>query len=109
MENAIIHFNQIPSANLSKVLILGEMKELGIETDTEHQKIVDLAEKLPFDLILLVGKAYKNLKKTKAKHFDNNELLIEYLKSNKIASSYVLIKGSRGAKLEEVYQAVFKE
>ncbi|MCX7986464.1 MAG: UDP-N-acetylmuramoyl-tripeptide--D-alanyl-D-alanine ligase [Bacteroidales bacterium] len=107
MENAITNFALLPVENFSKVLILGEMKELGDETANEHHKVVKLTETGPFDKVFLVGKPYQTAKSSKAIYFDNNADLIEFLRSNKITNSYVLIKGSRGARLEEVYRAVF--
>ncbi|HOK50400.1 MAG TPA: UDP-N-acetylmuramoyl-tripeptide--D-alanyl-D-alanine ligase [Bacteroidales bacterium] len=108
MENAIENFAQMAVEDSARVIILGEMKELGPESEVEHQKIIQLTEKYPFDRIFLVGKAYHPVNSQKALFFEDNISLIHYLNANKISNSYVLIKGSRGAHLEEVYQAIFQ-
>jgi len=108
MENALKNFALLPAENYSKIAILGEMKELGKESKAEHQRIIQLATELPFEKVFLVGNEYQPAPNGKILFFENNLTLIEYLRANKITNSYVLIKGSRGARLEEVYQAIFR-
>ncbi|HDZ07186.1 hypothetical protein LCGC14_0165780 [marine sediment metagenome] len=89
-----------------KVLILGDMFELGHSAKEEHQNIADLTEKLNFEQVLLVGENFylTNTSATKLKSFDH---LKDYLEVNQIpANSTILIKGSRGMALERVLDFV---
>jgi UDP-N-acetylmuramoyl-tripeptide--D-alanyl-D-alanine ligase len=43
----------------SKTIIIGDMLELGDESEKEHQNILNLAQELGFDEIITVGKNFK--------------------------------------------------
>ncbi len=87
-----------------KVLILGDMKELGDDAIKEHHDLGRLIAKYHFDKILLCGisiiKAMDN--NPGAVNFENRLMLINYLKSKKYQNTTFLIKGSRSMGLEEV-------
>lgn len=83
-----------------KTLILGDMLELGKTAQEEHQKIVNLLNKLNFENVFLVGNEFlKTI--NKFTNFENVEKLNDFLSKNKIESQTILIKGSRGIKLEK--------
>ncbi len=84
----------------NKTIIIGDMLELGEESETEHQNILKLAIELAFDQIITVGKYFKSVNPS-ALSFDNTAELIEYLKHNTIHSENILLKGSRGIALEK--------
>jgi UDP-N-acetylmuramoyl-tripeptide--D-alanyl-D-alanine ligase len=84
----------------SKTIIIGDMLELGEESEREHQNILKLALELGFDEIITVGKNFKNVNSSTIA-FENTQELIEYLKTNKIQSENILLKGSRGIALEK--------
>ncbi|WP_312399689.1 UDP-N-acetylmuramoyl-tripeptide--D-alanyl-D-alanine ligase [Chryseobacterium sp.] len=84
----------------SKTIIIGDMLELGEESEKEHQNILNLAQNLGFDEIFTVGKNFKSINSSETS-FENTAELTEYLKSNKIQSENVLLKGSRGIALEK--------
>ncbi len=109
MENALINFASSNLNLLEKIAILGEMKELGKESDKEHKKIIELAETLDLNKVFFVGALYKQFENQRFQFFETNADLISYLNENKITDSYVLIKGSRGSKLEEVYEIITME
>ncbi|MDR2954196.1 MAG: UDP-N-acetylmuramoyl-tripeptide--D-alanyl-D-alanine ligase [Prevotella sp.] len=83
-----------------KVLILGDMKELGPETDMEHQKIADYISLHSFDKVLFVGDNFSRIK-TDYPRFKDLDSLRNYLTENPIKDSYILLKGSRGVQLEQ--------
>ena len=59
MNDNILIFKNIDSlSDKNKVLILGDMFELGNDAKTEHQHIVEYAESLNFDILILIGKNY---------------------------------------------------
>jgi len=84
----------------SKTIIIGDMLELGEESEKEHQTILNLAQKLGFNEIITVGKNFKQINSS-VTSFENTSELIEYLKSHKIQSENILLKGSRGVALEK--------
>lgn len=85
-----------------KLAILGDMFELGNEAAQEHQNIVELAEKLEVNT-LLVG---TNFCKTNSrfKKFNTFEDLKAYLQQNPLNEKTMLIKASRGMALERLLE-----
>ena len=99
---AIENFAKQPFEN--KVMILGDMLELGEYSEHEHEKIILQIQKSIFKKVVFVGVQFFKLKdKFIQYHFYKN---IEEFKSditaNKMADSTILIKGSRGIQLEKV-------
>ena len=84
----------------SKTIVIGDMLELGDESEKEHQDILNLAQELGFNEIITVGKQFKNVNKNSAA-FESTDELIQYLKDNKIQSENILLKASRGISLEK--------
>ncbi|MEK9620541.1 MAG: UDP-N-acetylmuramoyl-tripeptide--D-alanyl-D-alanine ligase, partial [Flavobacteriales bacterium] len=93
---SLISFNQIESSQ--KLVILGDMLELGASSEVEHQAIVDYLESKSLKAIL-VGKCYQKTKSGFTTFKDTLEL-IPFLKQSDLENSLVLLKGSRGIKLE---------
>nr|AOE12610.1 UDP-N-acetylmuramoylalanyl-D-glutamyl-2,6- diaminopimelate--D-alanyl-D-alanine ligase [uncultured bacterium] len=85
----------------TKVVIMGDMFELGEESLNEHQAIVDLATSLKFDKIFLVGENFHQTA-TKNHQFQSYNLLEAYIKKNPLEKQSILIKGSRGMRLERI-------
>ncbi len=90
--------------NSQKMLILGDMLELGEHAAEEHQKIADFINQEDFDTVYLVGKHFAKVNTgIKPKKFDNIELLFDYLYQQKpVEDTLILIKGSRGIQLEKI-------
>ena len=100
MAVAIENFLQLDNQN--KIMILGDMFELGSESSREHKAIVDLLLNEKDIVCYFIGKEfYGNLMDKKDFHFyDTFESFSKYLQETKIEKSYLLIKGSRGMALE---------
>lgn len=84
----------------SKTIVIGDMLELGDESEKEHQNILKLAQDLGFNEIITVGKQFKSVNKNSVA-FESTDELIQYLKDNKINSENILLKASRGISLEK--------
>ena len=106
MEAAIINFHEIETTDSRKILVLGEMLELGVHSMEEHFRILMIAEKMGFDDIYFVGKGFKIVDQKKYLYFENSDLLKNYLKVNKVENALILIKGSRGVKLENITEVL---
>ncbi|MBL1220173.1 UDP-N-acetylmuramoyl-tripeptide--D-alanyl-D-alanine ligase [Chryseobacterium sp. L7] len=89
----------------SKTVIIGDMLELGDESEKEHQNILKLALELAFDQIITVGKHFKAVNPS-VLSFEHTAELIEYLQNNKIQSENILLKGSRGIALEKSIELI---
>jgi len=105
MQVAIDNFKK--SFDGYKIIALGEMLELGIQSNEEHAYIGKFAKEANPNQILLVGNNFKEIAiKINAKHFDNSEEASIWLKENKPAEFAILIKGSRGSKMEKLLEAI---
>ncbi|MBK7966523.1 MAG: hypothetical protein IPK10_15430 [Bacteroidetes bacterium] len=90
----------------SKIVALGEMLELGKESADEHLKVAEEAAALSDATLLLVGKLFEGpAKKLNTLHFDSSQQCMEWLKENKPTTGSILIKGSRGSKMEKLLEA----
>lgn len=88
-----------------KIAVLGDMLELGEASLDEHIEILKIAVNAS-DCVLLYGNEFKQamtkINNPKIKHFENKEDLFENLKSEISKNSAILVKGSRGKKMEEI-------
>ena len=104
MELAIDSFLKYPE---SKIFILGDMFELGKFSKTEHQMVINKLDKAQ-SKAYFVGDEFYKLKKEYNNLFffkTKNELFYE-MKKNKIKEKNILIKGSRGMKMEEILEKI---
>ena len=83
-----------------RVAILGDMKELGGQTETEHQRIISELTKHPNTKVYLVGESFKLTQNHDYQIFSVIEKLKIYLEENELKDSTILLKGSRSMKLE---------
>ncbi|MCM4160494.1 UDP-N-acetylmuramoyl-tripeptide--D-alanyl-D-alanine ligase [Antarcticibacterium flavum] len=102
MKAALESFSRSKAPN--KVVILGDMFELGKDAAMEHQEIVNYLEKSNFSTILLTGENFSqtNTDEKKIRRFRNFEELKRALEENIPEGAFILIKGSRGMALERV-------
>ena len=87
-----------------KLVLMGDMVELGKDTELFHLEIGKYAKTMGIDKFLSIGKNSKlasDVFGIDGHHFENAENLKSYLNNNIEPSSRILIKGSRSAKLEE--------
>lgn len=88
----------------SKVVIIGDMLELGEKSEEEHKSLLSQLVKLKIRKVLLVGPQLRKVSsKSGFKSFPDANKLFDFLKDNPITGSTILIKGSRGMGLEKVY------
>lgn len=85
----------------SKLIIIGDMLELGSESQKEHQQILDMAEASGFDEIITVGPNFKAINFSDLA-FQDTAQLIDYIKAHPVQQRNVLLKASRGIALEKV-------
>lgn len=89
------------------LLILGDMLEVGIDSDIEHQKLVEdlLLDHTKFDEIWLVGNEFGKLaiQHPKLRYFSSAAAAKDFFKERVIQSYHIFLKGSRGIKLESIF------
>ncbi|WP_291528720.1 UDP-N-acetylmuramoyl-tripeptide--D-alanyl-D-alanine ligase [Bacteroides sp. UBA939] len=99
MQASLSNFRTMKVEN--KMLILGDMRELGKDGPEEHQRIANLLAEYGFKDVMLVGNLF-----AAAKHnfpvYPDAAAVIDALKQNKPHGKTILIKGSNGIKLNTV-------
>ena len=101
MQLAIENFAAMPAEK--KMLVLGDMLELGDESIEEHKAIIQLLHDKNLQDHILVGPIFCSLQKEKS--FPTSVAAFEFFKTNPVKQKTILIKGSRGIALEEVVKA----
>ena len=112
MRASIENFAQLKMPH--KVLVLGDMLELGKDSLLEHRGVVKLALDKGFKDIYLVGGEFAQAATSmqgeiEGAHvllFDDSILLKEHFKAKPLSGCSVLIKGSRGKRLERIIEAL---
>ena len=98
-----------------RIAVLGDMLELGKGSTRYHRTVGEYVKNSKTDILLCFGKnsnyyiegaCDKGFDRANTAHFDSREELAEHLKGILKEGDAVLFKGSRGMKLEEVYEAI---
>lgn len=99
------NFSDLKSKN--KIVIIGDMGELGVNSDDEHKIILDIIKSKPFTQVFLIGKIFSKI------NTHNNFICFEsadegrqYFIKNKFFNSYILVKGSRFMQLEKIAEVL---
>ncbi|WP_372754082.1 UDP-N-acetylmuramoyl-tripeptide--D-alanyl-D-alanine ligase [Labilibaculum sp.] len=103
MKAAIENFAAM--SQCSKVLILGDMLELGADANKEHLELIKLLESKDLKNVILVGEVFTAVNTNpEFKTFKNTSDLIVDLEKGQLSNQYILIKGSRGIRLEQIIE-----
>ncbi|MGV6845157.1 MAG: UDP-N-acetylmuramoyl-tripeptide--D-alanyl-D-alanine ligase [Lutibacter sp.] len=97
---ALESFSNLPSKN--KLVILGDMFELGTNSKQEHQSIAKLAEELFKDKVILIGKAFSTITVKNALQFESFNTFKDSQNYINVNNTSILIKASRGMALERI-------
>jgi UDP-N-acetylmuramoyl-tripeptide--D-alanyl-D-alanine ligase len=101
---ALDTLGKIPGVQ-KRIAILGDMRELGETSVEEHTEILKEAVKIA-DKVFLLGDEYQKASEIvhlgNFCHFEKKELLFEFLKEEITDKTAILVKGSRGMKMEEI-------
>lgn len=108
MEAALVNFAEM-HFSAAKLPILGDMLELGSASKEEHQKVVNLLQKLKFDTAYLVGANFAKTDRPQTyRSFSKVEDLNNFLAQNPLSMHCILVKGSHGIHLEKVIDMLKK-
>ncbi len=102
MKASLEFFSSVPTS-LPKMVILGEMNELGESSDEEHEKMIQFLKRQPYDKLYLVGAVFSRWirENEDIRLFDDVNQLIETLKIEPVCNYYILLKGSHSVHLEK--------
>ncbi len=94
---------------LAKVLILGDMNELGASSEAEHEALLRRIASGSYRRVLLCGPAMSQAVDTLDLHsrvecFDRVESLLAQLQAEPIEQALILLKASRGIQLEKLIE-----
>lgn len=103
MKLAIENFSKTKADN--KVLVLGAMAELGIESPKEHQNIIEEISKHKWQQVVLVGKNFEDINHPFIQ-FASSSDAGSWVKEQNFQNTYFLIKGSRSTQMEKVMEAL---
>jgi UDP-N-acetylmuramoyl-tripeptide--D-alanyl-D-alanine ligase len=99
MQLAIENFAKIDAAK--KILCIGGMRELGKESQAEHQALIEQIKTAHFEKVILVGKEFESCQHAFT-YFENSTLAKNWLDQENFSDHFFLIKGSRGIQMEKM-------
>ena len=110
---AAIDYLESFSITSRKIFIFGDMLELGNSSKIEHERIGNKCNHSSLSAVLTVGKNSRFTDevitdKIFHKHFQTKKDLISVLKTKINKNDTILIKGSRGMKMETIVKAIYK-
>lgn len=104
MEAALRNFASMKSDN--KIVVMGDMFEMGEFAASEHQRMVELCESLLLRNVILVGREFASAKADGFEKFNTTAEASSYLETNVPDQAVIFIKGSRGMKLETLLEYI---
>lgn len=100
-----------------RIAVLGDMLELGDKSADLHREMGELVPQMNFDLLLTVGEMSVNTQKgaiakgmssNSALHFDTVKDVVDFLSENVHIGDILLVKGSRGMKMEQIVESLLR-
>ena len=108
MEAALNNFAAVQAP--IRIAMLGDMLELGDDSLAEHVAVIRRALSLGLQEVCLVGKEFgKALAEMRSagenvRHFDSSDQLATWVEKTAVSDAVILIKGSRGTRMEKVIE-----
>ena len=103
VSHAIKYLNELAAEN--KIVIIGDMWELGEYAIQEHQAIVDQLKACNFNKVILVGALFGKIELPSSfLHFNDNQETKKWFDNSETKNATILLKGSRGMKLEKIFK-----
>ena len=106
MEFAIKNFHK--KFTNDRILIIGDMLELGEYSKSAHKQIVNLIIDLSFDKVITVGENFFEISNTTNyfKKYHSTDELIKFISLKVVKEKNILIKGSRSLRLEKILKVL---
>ncbi len=87
-----------------KIVIIGDMLELGAFAQQEHTEILELARSGDFAQVVTVGPIFKSIDVSNVLSFENSDQVKAWFDDQHFSGATILLKGSRGIRLEKIIQ-----
>ena len=100
MKAALENFHLIKAEN--KIVMMGDMLELGEFSESEHKEILQLAVSYKFNTIVTIGPEFLKHKTDGVVQFMNSYEAKEWFNEQHFSGATILLKGSRGMQLEKI-------
>ena len=105
MLHSVKNFKNICKSD--NLLILGDMRELGSESQQEHKTIIELLKELKFKNVYLVGSEFSKCSENSGfSAFNNVEELAQYLQQHPVSGKDILVKGSNSIHLNKIIDSL---
>ena len=104
MQAALMNFARMKAEK--KMVILGDMLELGEESPREHLSIIQLIREYGFTDLILVGPEFQKVSNQELISFPDVSAAVNWLKQHPVNDFTILVKGSRGIKMEKVMETL---
>ncbi|HQV51694.1 MAG: UDP-N-acetylmuramoyl-tripeptide--D-alanyl-D-alanine ligase [Flavobacteriales bacterium] len=101
LENFAVMHSERP-----RTVILGDMRELGAVSSAEHKAIVALVDRLNLKAIFVGTEFGEAVQQSDHAHYATSSELLSNLEEKPVSGELILIKGSRGIKLETIVPAL---
>ena len=109
MEWAINTLQSLP-CNGKRIVIIGDMKELGEKTSYYHRELGRFLRESSIPMVVMIGEdvreTFYELGEGRSKLFENKKALINYVTEKVKEGDVILVKGSRVVKMEEIVEAL---
>jgi len=104
MQNALQNFTQLAATN--KVVILGDMLEMGEFSTQEHSAVLEILQNMPLQLAVLIGTEFEKVKirQNNFLYFPDAQAAKQWYAQQHLQNTHILLKGSRGMALETIFQ-----
>ena len=99
MKLAVENFAKLNKAH--KIVCLGGMRELGVNSFKEHQMLIEQLKETTWEQVLLVGTEFKECTHNFL-YFDTVQAAKAWLQAQQYSDHTLLIKGSRGIQMEQL-------
>lgn len=107
LASTLVALKILAQAPGEKIFVFGDMGELGDNCAQHHAEVGRYADQLGIDRLYTVGKysinTNKNFSRQRSHHQDHASLY-KLLKADVSPSSYILVKGSRSAGMEQIVE-----
>ncbi|WP_024833937.1 UDP-N-acetylmuramoyl-tripeptide--D-alanyl-D-alanine ligase [Ruminiclostridium josui] len=116
MQAAINVLEEISSGSRS-IAVLGDMFEMGDMSRDLHYSVGEFIKNKKINFLITVGQDSRMISQAvadlgnseiKLRHFESNKEALKYILGIVMPGDYILIKGSRGMKMEEIADGIMK-
>lgn len=108
LESTVSSLNVLKKEKNKKIVILGDILELGKYSIKIHKKIGKHLKKIKDIDVILVGENIKVIKDKNYKYFNNYEEVINYIKKINLDNATILVKASRKMNLDKIVDYILE-